>query len=258
MIIDCHTHIGRNSHINVTVAELLSSMDKAHIDKALVYASHIADCPNDYLLEQINPHTDRLYGVAVADPHGHDSVWLEIEKLKNLFLDKKIVAVKFYTGYEHYYPNDSIVAHYLKILQDIGCPVIFHSGDCLSSVKCSKLKYSHPLGIDEIAVDFPDLKIIIAHVGNPWWKDTAEICYKNKNVYTDISGFVYGKFTGKDKFYFNQMITEFLSISSFDKLLFGTDFPISDQSSYVKVINSSFADFSTKQLSENIKKAFVL
>src|SRR5579864_8797364 len=59
MIIDSHTHLGRNEHIKSTAKELLKSMDAAKIDKALVFAGEMNDCPNSWMLEQIKKHRDR-------------------------------------------------------------------------------------------------------------------------------------------------------------------------------------------------------
>lgn len=253
MIIDCHTHIGRNEHINANVTRLLTSMDKAGIDKSLVFAGKLNDAANDWMLEQIAPHKDRLLGVAAAHPqletYQHDKD--EIGRLVEWYQTGQIVAVKFYVGYYHYYPSD--VSHYLQALNEIGCPAIFHCGDCLNSVKKAKLKYAHPLNVDEVAVDFPDMNFIIAHVGYPWVRDTAEVCYKNANVFTDISGFVYGEFQPLDQRKFENMLVEYLQIASSDKLLFGTDWPISSQESYRRVM-----DLNVRDMSRNVQRAFKL
>lgn len=129
-------------------------------------------------------------------------------------------------------------------------------GDTLKTVKSARLKYAHPLAIDDIASDFEEVTFVIAHMGYPWHKDTAAVCYKNDNVYADISGFVYGEFTGKDAHNFDQVITEFTSFTgSHDKLLFGSDFPISDQSSYISTINEIV---DVQVLTNNVKKVFKL
>ena len=60
-----------------------------------------------------------------------------------------------------------------------------------------KLKYSQPLIIDEVAVDFPKVKFVIAHCGTPWVADAVEVVAKNKNVYMDLSGLMEGKFKAK-------------------------------------------------------------
>lgn len=277
-IIDCHTHLGRNDHIRVSADQLLESMDEAGIDKSLVFAGELNDAPNEWVLEQIAPHKDRLLGVASVNPQW-EAKYLSsiydterqaadkeaIKKIIDWYGEGKIVACKFYVGYDHYYPSDP--DNFLQALNDLGCPAIFHSGDCLNSVKCAKLKYAHPLHIDEVAVDYPKMNFIIAHMGFPYVRDAAEVCYKNDNVYTDISGFVYGKFEGKDSSKFNKAISEFLDIAGSSKLLFGTDFPIANQLSYIETLKS-MADqendfyvkmiYSPEYMTYNTKRVFNL
>lgn len=262
-IIDCHTHLGRNEHINASVEQLIASMDKAHIDKSLVFSGEINDCSISYLLDQVKPYKDRLYAVAGVDYTKCKSPgdWIDYAKyLVSLYDARAIVAVKFYVGYDHYYPYDFVNKVVLSCLQKVGCPVIFHSGDCLNSVKKAKLKYSHPLHIDEVAVDFPDINFIIAHMGFPWHRDAAEVCYKNSNVYADISGFVYGSFDPHSKMNFIEVLGDFLKISTKDKLLFGTDWPICDQASYKETISdlTQYFGVTPTVLTENTKKAFRL
>jgi uncharacterized protein len=233
VIIDCHVHLGKNSHITATAENLILSMEKAKIDKSLVFAGRLNSITNEEMLESIAPYPGKLYGVAAYhrfDEQGLLCAKKDVEKLVSLYEEKKIVAVKFYTGYEHFYPAD--VNWELSMLEEVGCPAIFHSGDCLNSVKHAKLKYSHPLHIDDVANEHPKMNIVIAHMGFPWHRDTAEVCYKNENVYSDISGFVYGDFKEEDHRKFNKVLEEFMDIGGRDKLLFGTDWPISNQASY--------------------------
>lgn len=253
MIIDCHTHLGRNEHINFSVDQLLRSMDKAHVDKSLVFAGNLNDCPNSFLLKEIVNHRDRLYGVAALHPHDNDMGLDEVEKAIE---SGHISAIKFYLGYDHWYPNDVRIYSTLQYLSAYDFPIIFHCGDCLNTVKQAKLKYAHPLGIDEVAVDFPKQKIVIAHMGYPWHRDTAEVCYKNKNVFTDISGFVYGNFGLKNEDHFRKVVSEFVEIAGgYDQMLFGSDTPISDQRDYVAVASR----FLPKQIfEESPKKVFKL
>jgi predicted TIM-barrel fold metal-dependent hydrolase len=261
MIIDAHTHIGKNEHITANVDELLKSMDKAGIDKALVFAGMLNGISNEDMLEQIAPHKDRLFGVAAYDHawaiNSPNIPWGHPLQLADWYNTGKIVAVKFYTGYEYYYPYEADSV--LRRLEDVKCPAIFHSGDCLNSVKCAKLKYAHPLHIDDVAVDFPKMNFIIAHMAFPFVREAAEVCYKNANVYSDISGFVYGKFGASDKINFRNAIIEFLNIAGSDKLLLGTDWPISDQSSYLSALDCGFGEtLKAQDLTENIIKAFNL
>jgi predicted TIM-barrel fold metal-dependent hydrolase len=267
MIIDSHTHLGRNNHILANADELLASMDQAKIDRALVYAGEINDCSNKWLMEQTKNHRDRLLPVAsvslekVPIAYGMTgtntddmSVWDMLETIH-----QGAVAIKLYTGYEHFSPNSPIVNNVLHYAEREKKPVIFHTGDCLSSVKHAKLKYAQPLDIDEVAVDHPNLNIIIAHMGYPWFHTAAEVCYKNKNVFSDMSGFVYGSFEGLDSVKFKHAVNEFIDIAGTDKLLFGTDWPISNQKSYVDTLDDLYGETLTVQyLSRNTERAFNL
>jgi predicted TIM-barrel fold metal-dependent hydrolase len=223
------------------------------------------------MLDEIKPHRDRFYGVAswnfdytnYNSTHGKYGAWAlgrrQYDLMAELYKAGHIVAVKFYTGYYHYMPNDPKIAIALETLNKVGCPAIFHCGDCLNSVKCAKLKYAHPLNIDDVAVDYPNMNFIIAHMGYPFQREAAEVCYKNSNVYSDISGFVYGSFSDNDKVKFQKVLSEFIDIAGSDKLLFGTDFPISDQSSYVDVLDTEHGHWLTAQaLTTNVMKAFNL
>jgi predicted TIM-barrel fold metal-dependent hydrolase len=269
MIIDCHTHIGRNSHINASVDQLLKSMDEAGVDKSLVIAGKLNDASNEWMLEEIAPHKDRLLAIVAAHPQrfegftpGGLSIDLEKEEIKQItdwYGEGKIVGAKFYVGYYHYYPSEAEL--YLSALDKIGCPALFHCGDCLNSVKCAKLKYAHPLQIDDVAVDYPNMNFIIAHMGYPWVRDSAEVCYKNDNVYSDMSGFVYGDFDGASVRKFSNSINSFLDIANNDKLLFGSDWPISNQKSYVDSVNQLMSESlcpAPEFLSKNTMKAFKL
>lgn len=263
MIIDSHTHLGRNEHIRFTAKELLQSMDAAKIDKSLVFAGPMNDCPNEWLIEQIKPHRDRLFGVAA---YQHPNI--HYTNFKSMIEDNGLVGVKFYTGYEHFYPADlysedkhnnamSLYYNPLQICSDLQIPAIFHCGDCLNSVKKAKLKYAHPLNIDEVAVDYNDITFVIAHIGYPWVRDTAEVCYKNDNVYTDISGFVYKNFETEDKVKFKKVLDEFLDIAGSDKLLFGTDSPISNQRSYIEALDWVATNTTNKRVSEMLSPQYM-
>lgn len=269
MIIDCHTHLGRNEHIKSDVNELLASMDAAKIDKALVFAGELNNITTPEMLAEIKPHRDRLYGVASWNfgytqlLSGDYGTWAlgshQATIMRKLYDAKHISALKFYTGYDHYMPDSPQIRYALSELSKANdaCPVIFHCGDCLNTVCRAKLKYAHPLNIDEVAVDYPNINFIIAHIGYPWIRDTAEVCYKNKNVYTDISGFVYKNFETEDKVKFKKVLDEFLDIAGSDKLLFGTDSPISNQSSYIEALDWIATNTTNKKVSERFTPQYM-
>lgn len=237
MIIDSHTHIGFGKILGSTAKELISSMKNAGIDKSFVFAGEINDCTTEKLINTVSDYPKKIYPIGSVSPLKHST--LSPNALEKLLKEGRIFGLKFYPGYEYFYPSDAALKPWLEILNHYNRPAIFHSGDTYSKVHAAKLKYAHPLHIDDLAVDFPKLKIIIAHVGYPWVTDTAEVCYKNENVFTDISGFVYGSFTQNDEKAIKNVLKTFSTIIPIkEKILFGTDWPISNQTSYVKTLSA--------------------
>jgi predicted TIM-barrel fold metal-dependent hydrolase len=241
MIIDAHTHIGPKI-IVADADKLIRSMDDAGIDASLVFAGNIYECSTQRLLASIAGHRDRLLPVGLVSPltAGANAV----QDLKTQLQKRELVAVKFYPGYEHFFPTDHAVRPYLELLAQYGVPAIFHSGDCHSKVGGAKLKYAHPLHIDELAVDMPNLTIIMAHMGNPWTLDGAEVCYKNGNVYADCSGFISGEFTPRNRESFIRTVRDFMEyVEDSKKLLFGTDWPIvTSQQAYANAMRDALRD----------------
>jgi len=145
-------------------------------------------------------------------------------------------GLKLYPGYEPFYPNDPKCAPIYRLAAETNVPVMLHSGDTFTPK--GKLKYSHPLHVDEAAVDFPDVNFVICHLGSPWFRDCMEVVYKNKNVYTDLSGLVLGDFSDRFESYMRKQLQEMLVYGvEPDKVLFGTDWPISSMESYIEFID---------------------
>jgi predicted TIM-barrel fold metal-dependent hydrolase len=113
---------------------------------------------------------------------------------------------------------------------------MIHSGDTYAPT--GKVKYSHPLHVDEVAVDFPRVKFLICHLGNPWFRDCMEVVYKNDNVYTDMSGLTLGNFTDRFEAYMRQQLKEMLLWGvNPNKVLYGTDWPLATMESYLQFMD---------------------
>ncbi len=178
----------------------------------------------DYSLG-INPHT---FNEAAARE-------LE-ERIKN---DQHLVGFKIYGGYYHYYLTDPVYAPVFELAAQYGLPVTFHSGDTFSPK--ALLKYAHPLIGDEVAKMYPEVKLILAHMGNPWLIDGAEVAYRNPNVYVDISGLYVGENLARVKndsqiLAFHRLALKL--IHSYDKVLYGSDWPLTPMAEYIEFCQS--------------------
>lgn len=236
MIVDCHVHLN-NYHEDAveTVAECLDNLELAmrrnRVDHALVLTS--------YKVTPGRPSTERVVAAIADRPHlsvvaGLD--WFrfdgsELPGLEPAVRAGKVRGLKLYPGYQPFYPADPRWEPAYRFAAQHQLPVMIHSGDTYDPA--GKLKYSHPLHIDDAAVDFPDVKFVICHIGNPWVRDCMEVVYKNANVYTDISGLVLGEFSDRFEAYMRKQLQDMLVYGvEPDKVLFGTDWPISSMESY--------------------------
>ncbi len=239
MIIDSHTHIHEMNGKELAPEDLITSMDEAGIDYSILIADDFAGkgVPTQRVVE-IAKQYPRLKAVGNVSYPSFDSSQLEI--IKGYIKNKEIVGVKFYPGYEPFYPLDEKLFPLYEFCAERNVPVMFHSG-ILVETRRGLLKYSHPLNIDEVADRFPELKIIIAHMGNPWLMDCAAVMSRNKNVYADCSGYFkeFAHIEQEEEEFFREQMKQFrLFVGDFKKLLFGTDWPIYFQNDYLKAVQS--------------------
>src|SRR5256886_2586137 len=111
-------------------------------------------------------------------------------------------------------------------------PFVFHTGDTYSPN--AKVRFAHPLLIDEVAVDHADVRFVLAHAGNPWLIDAAEVVYKNVNVWADLSGLVVGSaeaFAAEERQEMLQEVTAglrraFRYAEPPNRFLYGNDWPL--------------------------------
>ena len=247
-IIDCHVHLNNYDGLNKTenkalslqerLDALLENMENNNIAYSILLSSYKVDenRPSTSQLIDIvkkNNYIDRIGVVAgfTIDNHTHE----DLKNYRQWLKDDIIKGIKLYCGYEHYYPYDERYQVVYDMCIEFGCPIMIHTGDVFSHR--AKVKYSHPLNIDDIAVDNPELKIVMCHIGNPWITDCQEILYKNKNVYADISGLIVGDFTLSGRTHYANKIKEILNyVDDPHRLLYGSDWPISNMNSYIDFV----------------------
>ena len=249
MIIDSHTHIGQHHYSGkkVTFEEsldlLLKEMKESKTDHALVlpmYKRPENQCsPTTEGIVKMIDDIKNLTAIGTINVLNYTKE--DLDQLEEFMRKGLIKGIKLYTGYQHFYPGDKIAEPIYKLCIKYDLPVIFHSGDTLSTCQpTAKVKYSHPLHIDDVATDFPDLKIVIAHLGSPWMIDTAELLYKGPNVYADISGLVVEDQALKGPYedLARKRIQELMIYSSPRKLIYGTDWALATMKSYIKFTKS--------------------
>jgi hypothetical protein len=146
-------------------------------------------------------------------------------------------CLKIYLGYVHHYAADPAYEPAYRLAAEYDVPVVFHTGDTYSSG--GKLKYADPMTIDDVAVDHPNVRFVIAHAGNPWIQSAAEVAYKNPNVVLEASALMLGNASTTDPAWVDRYVTQPISwifgyIEDPSKLLFGSDWPLVDIPSYVE------------------------
>jgi predicted TIM-barrel fold metal-dependent hydrolase len=206
-------------------------MGNSDIDYALILTSYkvTSDRPSTSKIIEITKKYYNLGVVAGFSIDNHTDEYLQ--NCRRWFKKGFIKAIKIYPGYEHYYPYDVRYQQVYDLCVEFDAPVMIHTGDTF--LKEGKLRFSHPINIDDVAVDNPDLKIVMCHLGNPWILDCQEVLYKNKNVYADVSGLFFGDFTSASEKYLERKIKDLLNYEGkHQHLIYGTDWPISDMRVY--------------------------
>lgn len=124
------------------------------------------------------------------------------------------IGLKLYPSYQWFYPNDRALYPLYAKAQQMGVPITFHTGS--STFVGSRIKYAQPLHLDDVAVDFPELVILMAHAGRPFWYAEAEwLVKRHPNVYIDLAGLPPKRLL--------QYLPDLERISG--KVLFGSDWP---------------------------------
>lgn len=236
--IDAHVHTSfdneeqQDSGIKVTEEEFLKQAAAANI---VAVVNHTYDGDKGYYTSN---------DVKIINCVGVRETF-NVADIEAGLVQKKYNCIKIYLGYIHRYAYDDIYKPLYEISKQYGTPVVFHTGDTYSSK--GKLKYADPLTIDEVAVDYPEVTFILAHMGNPWFVSAAEVAYKNPNVYIDVSALMVGDFTESNEEVITNNIRNPLKwaynyLESSEKLLFGTDWPLVHFNQYINVVKQSLPE----------------
>ena len=240
-IIDCHTHpIFNDSLLKKTALEnkidfsykgLLNEMKENRVERILAISSLFRE---NKLIAELASKNKNILPVAYVSP-------IFIRRLK--FVEKQLKennfkAVKLYPGYEHFYPNERKCEPIYRMAERLGIPVIFHSGSVWPKIKGARIKFARPIHIDDIAVNHPDMKILMAHSGNPSITDAVDVAYKNKNVFLDVSGWFEGRIDKNYAKIARANLQFLLAWTGSEKILYGTDWPLIRMRLYINFVKS--------------------
>lgn len=180
---------------------------------------------------------ESVFYCAGVNPHNLQTE--DLIELEKALVDPKVVGIKIYLGYYPYYAYDEVYQPVYKLAAKYGLPVVFHTGDTYS--ERGLLKYSHPLTLDEVAVMHRDVNFVMAHFGDPWTLDGAEVVYKNRNMYADLSGLVVGTAEDIKRYqdsprFFNHLKHALTFTDNYKKFLFGTDWPLVPIQPYIEFV----------------------
>jgi predicted TIM-barrel fold metal-dependent hydrolase len=241
LIVDCHTHVN-NYHdeqvdnLGDCIDELQRQMRRNRVDAAIVLTSYkvTAGRPSTRAVVEATRKHPNLWVVAgLSWPSFSEK---DLEEILPGVEDGKVRGLKIYPGYQPFYPNDPKLEPAFVFAREHDLPVMVHSGDTYTPK--GKIKYSHPIHVDELAVDHPEVKFVICHIGNPWIRDCMEVVYKNQNVYCDVSGLVLGDFDDRFESYIREQVQEMLLYGvQPEKCLYGTDWPIASMESYLEFMD---------------------
>lgn len=162
---------------------------------------------------------DVLIPFASIDPHKGK---MGVREVRRLVRDFGVRGFKFHPTFQGFYPNDRMAYEMYEAIQDEGAISLFHTGQTgvgsgMRGGMGMRLKYSNPIYLDDVAVEFPDLKIILAHPSFPWQEEALSVATHKPNVYIDLSGW--------SPKYFPEILVKYSNTLLKKKMLFGSDWP---------------------------------
>ena len=188
-----------------TVDETLSGVPRLSNDAVLEFAAQNPDIALPFV--SINP-TRGAEGVREA---------------KRLVATGQVRGLKLHQPIQEFWPNDRLAYPLYEVFAEARLPVLFHTGHSgigtgMRGGGGIRLKYGNPMPIDDVAVDFPDMPIVLAHPSFPWQDEAISICLHKPQVYIDLSGW--------SPKYFSATLVQYANSLLKHKVLFGSDYPL--------------------------------
>ena len=178
-----------------------------------------AQVPNDDVLELASENSDVLIPFVSVNPmRGAEAV----DEARRL-IQAGARGFKLHPPLQEFHANDRAAYPFYEVVNEARLPVVIHTGHSgigtgMPGGGGVRLKYGHPMDVDDVAVDFPDMPIILAHPSFPWQDEAISICLHKPQVYIDLSGW--------SPKYFSPVLIQYANTLLKRKMLFGTDYPL--------------------------------
>jgi predicted TIM-barrel fold metal-dependent hydrolase len=175
---------------------------------------------NEEVAEVAHQNADVAIPFASINPHrGAEGV----RAAERLITDYKVKGFKFHPSVQEFFPNDRLAYPLYEAIAEAKLPALFHTGQTGVGAGTRggggvRLKYSNPLHLDDVAADFPDMPIILAHPSFPWQEEALSVATHKPQVYIDLSGW--------SPKYFPPILVQYANTLLKDKILFGSDYPV--------------------------------
>ena len=176
--------------------------------------------PNEEVAELAHTYNDCLIPFASIDPHKGK---MGVREAIKLVEEYGVRGFKFHPTAQGFYPNDRMAYPLYEVIEDAGLVALFHTGQTGVGAGAPggfglRLKYSNPMHIDDVAADFPTLKIVMAHPSFPWQEEALAVATHKPTVHIDLSGW--------SPKYFPPILVRYANSILKDKVLFGSDYPV--------------------------------
>lgn len=196
--VDCEAGLGARRISNIEIAELAAENN----DIVIPFAS-------------IDPYKGKM-GAREA---------------RDLIENYGVKGFKFHNPIQNCHPGDPIAWPLYEVIAEYGLPAIFHTGHSGMGTGMPggggiKLKYGQPILFDDIAADFPQMKVVLAHPGWPWTDESLSMALHKDNVFIDLSGW--------SPKYFPKQLIQYANTQLSHKMLFGSDFPLIRPEAWLK------------------------
>jgi predicted TIM-barrel fold metal-dependent hydrolase len=175
---------------------------------------------NEEIADFAQKNSDIMIPFASIDPHKGR---MGAREARRLIEDFGIRGFKFHPTMQAFFANDPMAFPLYEVIAEYKLPAVFHSGHSgmgsgMRGGGGLRLKYSEPIYLDDVAAQFPDMSVIIAHPSWPWQDQALSIALHKPNVYIDLSGWSPKYFSPELIKYSNSLLKH--------KMLFGSDYPL--------------------------------